>query len=162
MTNRMQDTILSTLLLVLAAVWIWLVSTTIPGGFGRGDIGPRAFPLTFGIALAILSGLLLLRAFLARVTPSEIASGGEPRPPIYWLPAGMVLVEISLYGFLLQTVGFLIATPILILLIMMINLQVRSLKKLLSTALGVTLGCWIVFEKLLGIYLANGSFINLG
>jgi putative tricarboxylic transport membrane protein len=28
--------------------------------------------------------------------------------------------------------------------------------------LGVTVSCWLIFEKALGIYLANGSWINLG
>jgi len=160
MTDRMQDTVLSILLLLLAGIWIWLVSTTIPGGLGRGDVGPRAFPLTFGIALAILSGLLLLRLFLSRVDAA--ATEAAARSQIEWLPAILVLLEISLYGFLLQKTGFLIATPVVILLIMLVNLRVHSLKAVIGMSLGVTIGAWAVFEKLLGMYLANGTWINLG
>lgn len=163
MTRQMQDTILSSLLLVLAGVWIWLVATTIPGGWGHGDIGPRAFPLSFGIALAVLSGGLFLRSILTRADARNAATDdAEPPQKIYWIPAVLVLVQISLYGFLMQTVGFVIATPIIILMIMLINLRERSIKKILAMALGITLGCWVVFEKLLGIYLANGTWINLG
>jgi putative tricarboxylic transport membrane protein len=164
MTNRMQDTVLAIILLIMAAAWIWLVSTTIRSGFGQGDIGPRAFPLTFGIALAVLTGLLLLRAYLSRDeqnAPAADAGAGQPGQ-IRWVPALLVLGEISLYGFLLQKTGFLIATPVIVFLIILVNLRVRSLKTLLGMPLGLTLGAWLIFEKLLGIYLANGSWINLG
>ncbi|OAN76783.1 hypothetical protein A8B78_14900 [Jannaschia sp. EhC01] len=163
MTKQMQDTILSTLLLVLAGVWIWLVATSIPGGFGRGDIGPRAFPLSFGIALAVLSGGLLLRSILVRFDGRfEAIEEEDTQQKIHWIPALLVLVQISLYGFLMQTCGFVIATPIIIVMIMLINLRERSIKKILAMALGITVGSWAVFEKLLGIYLANGTWINLG
>lgn len=164
MTNRMQDTLLAIILLILAAGWIWLVSTTIRSGFGQGDIGPRAFPLTFGIALAALTGLLLLRAFLSRDDhEAPVADEGAAQTgQIRWGPALLVLGEISLYGFLLQKTGFLIATPVIVLLILVVNLRVRSPKTLIGMPLGLTLGAWLIFEKLLGIYLANGSWINLG
>lgn len=163
MTNQMQDTILSCIFLVLAGVWIWLVATTIPGGFGRGDIGPRAFPLSFGIALAVLSGGVLLRSFLMRADAnSDSESDEEPRQEIRWTPALLVLIQISLYGFLMQTIGYVIATPIIIVTIMLISLRERSIKKILAMALGITVGTWIIFEKLLGIYLANGTWINVG
>lgn len=163
MTKQMQDTILSTLLLVLAGVWIWLVATSIPGGFGRGDIGPRVFPLSFGIALAVLSGGLLLRSILMRADAQNAEpEDGELQQTIQWIPALLVLIQISLYGFLMQTCGFVIATPIIIVMIMLINLRERSIKKILSMALGITVGAWVVFEKLLGIYLANGTWINVG
>lgn len=162
MTNRMQDTVLGILLLVLAGTWIWLVSTTIPGGFGRGDIGPRAFPLTFGIALAGLAGLLLLRSALSRGDAAAVAAEDEPRQRIRWLPAALVLIEIAVYGFLLQKTGFLISTSIITLVILLVNLRVRSFRKLVGMSLGLTVGAWVVFEKVVGIYLANGTWINLG
>jgi hypothetical protein len=149
--------------LVIACIWIWLVSTTIPGGFGGGDIGPRAFPLTFGIALAILSALLIFQSLRAAPESDPVPEiPDEPVARTAWLPAALVLVEICLYGFLLQKVGFVIATPIIILLIMLANLRVRSIKLLLGMSIGLTLGSWLIFEKVLGIYMANGSWINLG
>jgi hypothetical protein len=32
----------------------------------------------------------------------------------------------------------------------------------LGMSIGITLVCWLVFEKVLGIYLANGWLINIG
>ena len=161
MTGRTQDILVATILLVLSCVWIWLVTTTIRTGFGGGDIGPRAFPLTLGVALAGLSLLLLVRCYLAGNGPAE-HSGDADSPHFNVVPALVVLGEILLYGFLLQKVGFLLATTAIVLFIMLFSLRLRSLKMIIGVTLGVPVGAWLIFEKLLGIYLANGSLLNLG
>jgi putative tricarboxylic transport membrane protein len=159
MAGRIHNIVLGLILLTLSGVWIWLVVDTIPKGFGGGDIGPRAFPLMFGIILAVLSALLLVKTFLAQ--SSTQASDGYMFA-IRWVPAALVLIEIASYGFLLKTCGFVIATPIVVLFVMLVNLRITSPKLLLGMSLGVTVSCWLIFEKALGIYLANGSWINLG
>jgi hypothetical protein len=163
MAGRIHNIVLGSFLLTLSGIWIWLVVDTIPKGFGDGDIGPRAFPLMFGIILAVLSVLLLLKTLLAR--PRTQASDGIYDGYMFairWAPAALVLIEISAYGFLLKTCGFVIATPIVVLFVMLVNLRITSPKLLLGMSLGVTVSCWLIFEKALGIYLANGSWINLG
>lgn len=159
MADRKQNIVLGTFFLLLSGVWTWFVVTTIPAGYGQGDIGPRAFPLIFGISLGFLSAILILKAIFA--VPNNaldfVSSQG-----IRWLPAGLVLVEICAYGYLLKTCGFVIATPIVILFVMLVNLRIRSPKLLLGMSIGCTVACWLIFEKALGIYLANGSWINLG
>jgi hypothetical protein len=72
------------------------------------------------------------------------------------------LGEIALYGYLLEKIGFVLATPIVVLLVMIVSLRVRSIPKLLGMSLGLTVGCWLIFKKILGIYLANGIWLNLG
>jgi hypothetical protein len=79
-----------------------------------------------------------------------------------WLPALLVLGQICLYGFLLEKIGFVLATPIVVLLAMVVSLRERSAVKLLGMSLGLTVGSWLLFEKVLGIYLANGTWLNLG
>ena len=168
MTNRVQDTILGISLLALASVWTWLVVDTIPPGFGDGDIGPRAFPLTFGLILLVLSALLLLKLALgARASDEEAAEIPEEeeegaKPSLQWMPIFLVLGQIALYGYLLEKIGFLLATPAVVLLAMIVSLRVRSLPRLLGMSLGLTVGCWLLFEKVLGIPLANGVWVNLG
>lgn len=163
MTSRNHNIVLGIILLFLSGGWIWLVIDTIPGGFGDGDIGPRAFPLMFGIILAVLSVLLLLKTMLraSDVQPAADPEDGD-RQITNWLGAALMLVEISAYGFLLKTTGFVIATPIVVLFVMLVNLRIRSVRLLLGMSVGLTLSCWLIFEKVLGIYLANGSWINLG
>jgi len=163
MADKKRNYVLGFLLLILSFVWTWLVIETIPSGFGEGDIGPRAFPLLFGLCLGFLSVLLLLKSFLSKpIDPSKHSLANEYQSVIHRLPAALLLIEISAYGYLLKTIGFVIATPIVVLFVMFINLRIRSVKMLLGMSIGITLICWLIFEKALGIYLANGSWINLG
>ena len=61
MTNRVQDIALAIILMLISSIWTWLVINSIPPGFGEGEIGARAFPLTFGVMLFCLSTMLLFR-----------------------------------------------------------------------------------------------------
>jgi len=164
MTNRVQDILLATTLMVLAVIWTWLVIDTIPPGFGDGEIGARAFPLAFGIILLVLAAILLLQLMLRPGRPNVGPVDAEllDSDGLKWGPALLLLVEIGLYGFLLEKIGFVLATPAIVLLVMLVNLRVRSVTKLLAMALGLTVGCWLIFEKVLGIYLANGIWMNIG
>jgi len=165
MTTQRQNTIFGLILLIIACAWTWLVIDTIPPGFGDGDIGPRAFPLIFGVSLGVLSILLLVQAYLRGRTGAaggQAGAGQEVASTIHWVAAGALLVEISLYGVLLEKCGFVIATLLIIVVVMRFNLNVRSIKKIALMSVGTTLICWAVFEKILGIYLANGTWINLG
>ncbi|KII11676.1 tripartite tricarboxylate transporter TctB family protein [Phaeobacter sp. S60] len=167
MTNRASDFVLAITLMVLAGVWTWLVVETIPPGFGSGEIGARAFPLAFGIILLALAALLLLHLTVSSDDPGaghggQAATKRRKSRRVKWLPAITLLIEIGLYGILLEKAGFVLATPVIILIVMLVNLRVRSITKLLAMSLGMTAGCWLLFEKVLGIYLANGTWINLG
>ncbi|WP_212526067.1 tripartite tricarboxylate transporter TctB family protein [Actibacterium sp. MT2.3-13A] len=166
MTDRRKDTVFSCVMFLLAGAWTWQVLSTIPPGYGDGDIGPRAFPLAFGLILLALAALLFVTSWPPdREDLCVVAPGGKEvqlSQKIHWLPSALLLGELVLYGFLLEKLGFLIATPVVILLVMMLNLRIRSLRRLFGMSLGLTLGCWLVFEKLLGIYLASGTWIDLG
>lgn len=164
MTNRVQDFVLGATLVVLAAIWTWLVIDNIPPGFGDGEIGARAFPLAFGIILLALAALLLLRLAMTPEAERDGPTDAELNEPgrLKWGAALLLLVEIALYGFLLEKIGFVLATPVIVLLVMLVNLRVRSIPKIVAMALGLTVGCWLIFEKVLGIYLANGTWMNVG
>ena len=145
MTNSAKDIALSVSLLALAVIWTWLVVDTIRPGILGG-----------------LSVLLLIRTVALRRDDSGAAGVGDvdamdEEATARWGSMILVAIEISVYAFLLQKLGFLIATPILILFVLVIHLRLTSWKTILGMTLGMTLGCWLFFEKLLGIYLANGS-----
>ncbi|MBX2838196.1 MAG: tripartite tricarboxylate transporter TctB family protein [Gammaproteobacteria bacterium] len=166
MTSRAQDACLAVVLLLIGCAWTYWVIKTIPPGFGDGEIGPRAFPLVFGVVLIGLATLLLAWPVFTRsgdTSDAEDSTALEPsHHSIHWVPALIVLVEIILYGFLLNKIGFLLATPVIVVLVMLVSLRVRSLPKLFITALGLTFGCWLIFEKIMGIYLAKGTWVNFG
>jgi len=166
MTDHQKDIVLSIVILLLAATWTWLVVSTIPPGFGDGDIGPRAFPLAFGLILLALAAILFVSSWTSgRAKPGVLGLPDETKTSltqkIHWLAAVLLLGEIVLYGFLLEKIGFLLATPVVVVLVMALNLRIRSVRHLLGMSLGLTLACWLIFEKLLGIYLATGTWINL-
>ncbi|GAW33651.1 tripartite tricarboxylate transporter TctB family protein [Roseovarius sp. A-2] len=164
MTNRAQDIIVGTVLFLVGAGWTWLVIDSIPPGFGDGEVGPRAFPMAFGLILTVFSAILLMTR-IATGAETALAEASEDQDipnRLDWGSALLVLGQIVLYGFLLEKIGFLLATPVVVLLVMIVSLRVRSLRKLLGMSLGLTVGCWLIFEKLLGIYLANGTWLNVG
>mgnify|MGYP001449697750 CR=1 FL=1 len=166
MTSRVHDIVLSLVLILISILWTWLVIQNIPPGFGDGEIGARAFPLTFGVMLFILALILLLRQFIVFANQNKLNEINNSNiiedKKLQWIPALIILGEIILFGFLLEKIGFVLATPVIIFLVMVFNLNIRSITKVFGMSLGLTLGCWIIFEKILGLYLANGLWINLG
>lgn len=166
MTDTGKDYVLSFVLLAVGIVWVALVWSTIPPAFDEGTVGPRAFPLTLGIILVVLTAILLFFTVTrSRLKPKSIAPSGEvisEYRSIQWLPALLLTAEIVAYGVLLEKIGFLLATPIVVFTVMALNLRIRSPKRLLGMSLGLTVGCWLIFQKVMGIYLATGTWINLG
>ncbi len=75
--------------------------------------------------------------------------------------AGGVFLFIVLYGFLLERVGFRIATAALVALAMAGPLKIRNPLTVAAFSLGVALGCWLIFNKLLGSYMPFGSWTGL-
>ena len=73
--------------------------------------------------------------------------------------AGGTFGLLMLYAFLLEQAGFLIATPLVIALTMIGMLRMRAWAPILSIAVGFTLGCWAIFDALLGTPLPRGVWV---
>ncbi|WP_172330418.1 tripartite tricarboxylate transporter TctB family protein [Mangrovicoccus sp. HB161399] len=159
MTDLRKDLVLGLVLLAAGAGWSALAWATLSPGFGGGDIGPRAFPLAFGVILMGLSALFIANT-LGRDTGGAAAKEGSAS--ILWGPALLLLLEIAVYGALLEKIGFVLATPLLVLAVLGANLKIRGPLTLAAMAAGLTAGCWLVFGKLLGIYLPGGTWVDLG
>ncbi|MDA1184202.1 MAG: tripartite tricarboxylate transporter TctB family protein [Acidobacteria bacterium] len=145
-------------LTVLALVWLWLVYAYIPGARFEGEPGPRAFPVLLGVVLAGLGVVMSLQALMsvgrersADATP--VLTGREA-----WLAIGTFGLLI-LYAFLLDKIGFIVATPVVIATAMYGLAQVRRWVLIGSLAIGITLGCWVIFDALLGTPLPSGSWV---
>ena len=122
--------------------------------------------MAFGLILTVFSAILLISRIVSGADTASAETSDDPEMPstnrLDWGPALLVLGQIVLYGFLLEKIGFVLATPLVVLLVMIVSLRVRSLRKLIGMSLGLTVGSWLIFEKLLGIYLANGTWLNVG
>lgn len=142
-------------LTLLALIWLWLSYTYIPGARGEGEPGPRAFPIVLG---ATLLGLGLIISFMAwmRKSPALTVKAVSSREA--GLVAGTFLL-LMLYAFVMDKLGFLIATPLAVLLAMRGLLDMREWRFMLLFAAGITAICWLFFVKLLETPLPHGLWL---
>lgn len=158
MPASLRDRIVGGVLLAVALVWIVLVYQTIEPSQGT-EAGPRAFPLFFGIVLAGLSLLILVQSFRP-AAPDDEESFGPVLPGEF----GAVVFTIGglvVYGMLLEPFGFIPSTAIGVVATMVFALRIRSPALIAGMALGLSLGCYLVFGKLLGTYLPPGTIITI-
>ncbi len=167
MTAARRDRFLGMALLAIALTWTGIVYATIPGGQGEGDVGPRAFPLLLGLMLAGFSAYVIFGSFRAAAVESEeTEADGEAGQPssVDRMEVVTVVSVIALilgYGFFMEKIGFLLATPIAVSIGLWGLLDVRKPVLVGSLAFGITIGCWFMFGKLLGAYLPPGTWISL-
>lgn len=156
-----RDRLVGSLLLAFAAAWTATVYLTVPAGFGD-SLGPRAFPLYLGVALVVLSGLMLLGTFrqtgVADETDEQTAKS-TARTDLK--TAGSVFAIIVAYGFLMQKTGFVIATLIIVAAAMGLVLGIRRPVPIALMAVGIAFGCWLIFGEILGAYLPPGTWVSL-
>jgi putative tricarboxylic transport membrane protein len=141
-------------LLGLAVVWLWLSYTFIPGARGEGEPGPRAFPVLLGIVLVVLAGFMIVSAYFPSRSrqPDETARTTLREAFIASTTFGLLIV----YAFLLEKVGFVIATPIIVALAMAVILRLRNWLFIAALAGGLTAACWMFFVWLLEAPLPRG------
>lgn len=157
MTESLRTRIAGSALFAVALVWIVLVYQTIEPSQGT-TAGARAFPLFFGIVLAGLSLALLIQGFRPSAADETEFSVAPPKEA----PAAIATVgAIVVYGFLLEPLGFIPTTALVVTALMILVLRTRSPLMIASMAIGLSLGCYLVFGKLLGTYLPPGTLITI-
>jgi len=144
-------------LMALALIWLWLAFSYIPGARGEGEPGPRAFPILLGAVLGGLGVMVTAAAFGS----GRRESAEEQIHPVSGREAAIAagaFGALMLYAFLLERLGFVIATPIIILVTMRGILRIRAWLLNLLMAGGVTLVCWVIFVMLLEAPLPRGTW----
>ncbi len=114
---------------------------------------PGFFPFVGGIVLVILSAIIFVRGWLR--SDGERVVFGEVGRPALILAVMVALVAV------LDRVGYVICTLIASGLILRI-LSVKSWRVLIITSLCVSMGTYILFDKLLGIDLPVGFLSRMG
>jgi putative tricarboxylic transport membrane protein len=154
-----SDRWLGPLVTLLALVWLALVYFYIPGSRGEGEPGPRAFPILLG---AVLAGLGIVITVSAWTNGRRTATEAENPVTRHELTVvGATFGLLVLYAFLMEKVGFLISTPIVVMLMMYAILQMRNWRFMLVLTTGITLSCWLFFAVLLGAPMPHGSWLWL-
>ena len=158
---------LGVVLTLLALVWLWLVDNYIPDVATEGEPGPRALPFLLGIILAVLGIALAYQAYVGRI-PTYVgrvpASSGvreaQPDPPsIGWRVALTTVALLLGYACLLDTLGFITATAVLMLAAMAGVLGMRRWVFMAVFAAAFAAGSWLVFNTLLGIPLPRDPWL---
>lgn len=157
LSASVRDRVTGLVLLVVALVWIVLVFQTIEPS-QDASAGPRAFPLFFGIVLAGLSLVMLLQTFWPRAaTESNIPASVRKEG---WSVAATI-GSIVLYGALLEPLGFIVSTVLIVAAIMIVVLRLQAPITIAAMSVGLSLGSYLVFGKLLGTYLPPGTWITV-
>lgn len=161
MTAKQRDLLTSAILFAFALAWTIITVRDIPGGFSPGDIGARGFPLFLGVSLAILSFGLGAKTLLVK---SDIVADGEEVVGTGRSTVTIVIVlgHLLLYGFLMERIGFLLSTLVVTISLMAIGLRERNVIKILAFSAGTAVTAWLVFSKLMGVYLPMGTWITFG
>lgn len=114
---------------------------------------PGFFPFLGGISLIVLSSIILLKGRTGQ-SQKKVVFGEIGRPAL------LLVVMIGLVA-VLDRVGYVIGTFLASGLILRI-LNVKSWRVLILTSLCLSIGTYVLFDKLLGIELPVGILARLG
>jgi putative tricarboxylic transport membrane protein len=153
------DRWLGLVLFLFALAWCGIVVTTIPPGF-EGEPGPRGFPLLLGIALGALGLCLSTSAFLGRAGLEADQDRIEPVSRSEVRVVGLTILVFLAYAFLLDKLGFLVATPAMVALALWLIAGQRSWAKVLLLAAGISIGSYLVFGILIAAHLPEGAWLQ--
>ena len=145
-------------LMVLAVIWLALAYAYIPGARSEAEPGPRAFPLLLGAALFCLGLLITVSSFVATRLPDDARSVVARVTRHETFIVGGTFALLVLYAFLLEVAGFVLSTPIVVIVAMRVLLRRQPWVVTLSLAIGVTSVCWLVFVVLLEAPLPRGTW----
>lgn len=115
--------------------------------------GPGFFPFYLGLALAVVALALLARS-LARRAPAAPPPGGERLRR--GKAAGTLLAGVA-YAFLLEPLGFLVTTFLLLLFLFTV-IEPKRWTTALALSVLPALAMWIVFKLWLGVQLPGGAW----
>lgn len=138
-----------------------MVIDTIPTAPEAGEAGPRAFPLIMGLALGALALFMTVKAWRAGGTADdksrdiERVTGREA-----WI-VGATFVLIVAYGFLMEKIGFLLATPLVVFLAIRGILGIRAWLVNAAMAFGLTAACYLIFIVAMEAPLPRGTWIQI-
>ncbi len=148
------DRIIFVCTILIAAAYFYGI-TQIPTLEIGDPLGPRAFPYLVGAGLLVSAAWLLLEIIqekkASQPAPAD-PSGGDQR---HLVLIAAVVAWMAIYFAVFEWLGFLVATPVF-LLVMMAYLNRGKWLANVSTVVVFTVGTYFLFSKVLGVSLAKG------
>ena len=157
------DRIIVVCTVVLALLYFYGASL-IPSLQIGDPLGPKAFPYLIGIGLLISAAWLLLETLQAGKSgvadPPDLADQADqadraPEDNRHLLVIAGVVAWIAFYFALFEPVGFLLATPVSLLGLMVYFNRNKWVANVLTSVL-FPVGIYFLFSKVLGVNLAKG------
>jgi putative tricarboxylic transport membrane protein len=145
---------LAGLFLLAASAAILIGVTTIPGRGGYGTSGPRFVPLIVACGLILLSALFLLRTWW-RPDVALAERSAEEDDATHWATPGLIMVALLVYAFLLEPVGYPLATASVFVALARI-LGSHALVRDVLAGLVLGFGLFTAFTQYLGVSLPAG------
>jgi putative tricarboxylic transport membrane protein len=145
---------LAGLFLLAASVAILIGVTTIPGRGGYGTSGPRFVPLIVACGLILLSALFLLRTWW-RPDVALAERSAEEDDATHWATPGLIMVALLVYAFLLEPVGYPLATASVFVALARILGSYALVRDVLA-GLVLGFGLFTAFTQYLGVSLPAG------
>ncbi len=102
--------------------------------------GPGFFPFGLGLLMAALGGLVLFKALVIET------EDGEPIGAWAFKPLIIVMLSVSVFGFLLPRLGMALSLPILIVMVSLAGDEFHWKDAVISVVV-LTLGSWLIFIK---------------
>ena len=141
------------LFLLLLSSAIWILTSSFPPSDIANTPGPAFFPRLVALIMAVLTVLMLL----------ENVRKNDKSMLFDWASPGIVrnsllFVLSAVYCGLLSYIGFLILTPICLLIMMLIMQRKGMLGWMMFSSLAATAAIYLVFQVLLDVPLPMWSF----
>lgn len=176
--NARTDRTIGAVLLAISAFWAWQTSLLEDPGID-GTIGPRVFPWLLSGLLAALAIFLIAATFgngarrrrvsgtgsaeIAVTAETATARTGSQRPSLLrteWGGVSITMAILLIYVSSLKYLGFLLATPVLMLITIKYLMGERSWVRTLAVSIGVSVVVWYLFGKIFSVPLPNGRILG--
>ena len=145
---------LAGLFLLAASVAILLAVFEVSGRGGYSSSGPRFVPLIVAIGLIALSALFLVRTWWR--PDAELAErSAEEDDATHWATPGLILVALLVYAFVLEPVGYPLATFAVFVVVARV-LGSRAIVRDVIAGLVLGFGLFTAFTQYLGVSLPAG------
>ncbi len=146
----MRSNIAVAAILLALAGYVFVAANALP--FGTFRVPQTAFfPKILALLLLILSGVLLAQTLVG----TEARRASEKIPPEGWIRICVTLAMLAAFGLVLERVGFLLAT-FLLMVILLRAIEAQDWRKVIALALATALISYGLFAWLLGVPLPAG------
>lgn len=148
----MRDRMLGLVTLLFGLAMAWL-GRDLVAPIAYEPVGPRAFPWLLASLLVVVGLVMMVRGSRMEQAASLSAAERAARR-ILPMPVVIALATVLAYGLAFQWLGFPLATVLLVFVIAL--LFGANVRQALLTGIGLGIGLFLLFDKLLGVVLPLG------